>query len=156
MNVKITLTHTPTTIPSKMQDFRHHSTLYKNIIKAVTEKLCCFLSTSLPHVDQILRKHHIYASQKPNFHNAMHAQWTTIINPIKQKSVPFKTKMSKVYKWLTWSKHYSAFPKVLLFTIYTRGGERWSWRAGVPAEFSSSPNQTHLMQLIKVFRMQLG
>ncbi len=26
----------------------------------------------------------------------------------------------------------------------------------VPAEFSSNPNQTHLKQLIKVFRMQLG
>ncbi len=26
----------------------------------------------------------------------------------------------------------------------------------VPAEFSSNPNQTHLNQLIKVFRMQLG
>ncbi len=36
------------------------------------------------------------------------------------------------------------------------GGERWSWRAGVPAEFSSNPNQTHLKRLIKVFRMQLG
>ncbi len=39
---------------------------------------------------------------------------------------------------------------------YTRGGERWSWRACVPAGFSSNPNQTHLNQLIKVFRMQLG
>ncbi len=46
-------------------------------------------------------------------------------------------------------------PRFSLF-LYNRGGERWSWRAGVPAEFSSNHNQTHLNQLIKVFRMQLG
>ncbi len=40
--------------------------------------------------------------------------------------------------------------------LLSRDGERWSWRAGVPAEFSSNPNQTHLKQLIRVFRMQLG
>ncbi len=33
---------------------------------------------------------------------------------------------------------------------YTRGHQVRSWRAGVPAEFSSNPNQTHLKQLIKV------
>ncbi len=26
--------------------------------------------------------------------------------------------------------------------VYGMGGERWSWRAGVPEEFSSNPNQT--------------
>ncbi len=34
--------------------------------------------------------------------------------------------------------------------IYSRGHQVRSWRAGVPAEFSSNPNQTHLKQLIKV------
>jgi len=28
-----------------------------------------------------------------------------------------------------------------------------SWRATVPAEFSSNPDQTHLSKLIKVFRI---
>ncbi len=31
-----------------------------------------------------------------------------------------------------------------------QGSPSRSWRAGVPAEFSSNPNQTHLKQLIKV------
>ncbi len=35
-------------------------------------------------------------------------------------------------------------------SCYTRGHQVRSWRAGVPAEFSSNPNQTHLKQLIKV------
>ncbi len=34
--------------------------------------------------------------------------------------------------------------------LYTRGHQVRSWRVGVPAEFSSNPNQTHLKQLIKV------
>ncbi len=34
--------------------------------------------------------------------------------------------------------------------FYSRGHQVRSWRAGVPAEFSSNPNQTHLKQLIKV------
>ncbi len=34
--------------------------------------------------------------------------------------------------------------------LYIRGHQVRSWRAGVPAEFSSNPNQTHLKQLIKV------
>ncbi len=33
---------------------------------------------------------------------------------------------------------------------YSRGHQVRSWRAGVPAEFSSNPNQIHLKQLIKV------
>ncbi len=40
--------------------------------------------------------------------------------------------------------------------VYSMGGERWSWRAGVPEEFSANPNQTQLNQKIKVFRMQLA
>ncbi len=32
---------------------------------------------------------------------------------------------------------------LLSFTIYIRGHQVRSWRAGVPAEFSSNPNQTH-------------
>ncbi len=39
--------------------------------------------------------------------------------------------------------------KTHLFHYY-RGHQVRSWRAGVPAEFSSKPNQTHLKQLIKV------
>ncbi len=35
-------------------------------------------------------------------------------------------------------------------TLYIRGHQVRSWRAGVPAEFSSNPNQTHLKQLIKL------
>ncbi len=34
--------------------------------------------------------------------------------------------------------------------LYSRGHQVRSWRAGVPAEFSSNPNSTHLKQLIKV------
>ncbi len=36
------------------------------------------------------------------------------------------------------------------YILYGRGHQVRSWRAGVPAEFSSNPNQTHLKQLIKV------
>ncbi len=34
--------------------------------------------------------------------------------------------------------------------LLSRGHQVQSWRAGVPAEFSSNPNQTHLKQLNKV------
>ncbi len=36
------------------------------------------------------------------------------------------------------------------YILYGRGHQVRSWRAGVPAEFSSNPNQTHPKQLIKV------
>ncbi len=38
-------------------------------------------------------------------------------------------------------------------TLYGRGHQVRSWRAGVPAEFSSNPNQTHLSMLIIVFKI---
>ncbi len=34
--------------------------------------------------------------------------------------------------------------------MYSRGHQVQSWRTGVPTEFRSNPNQTHLKQLIKV------
>ncbi len=34
--------------------------------------------------------------------------------------------------------------------LLSRDHQVKSWRAGVPAEFSSNPKQTHLKQLIKV------
>ncbi len=49
----------------------------------------------------------------------------------------------------------TGFLYMTMSSLYSRGGESWPWRAGVPAGVSSNPNQTHLNGLIKVFRMQL-
>ncbi len=49
----------------------------------------------------------------------------------------------------------TGFLNMTMSSFYSRGGELWHWRAGVPAESSSNPNQTHLNRLIKVFTVQL-
>ncbi len=49
----------------------------------------------------------------------------------------------------------TGFLNMTMSSLYSRGGELWHWRAGVPAESSSNPNQTHLNRLIKVFTVQL-
>ncbi len=45
---------------------------------------------------------------------------------------------------------------LFLFLTLDQGWETLILEGHSPAEFSSNPNQTHLNQLIKVFRMQLG